>query len=83
MSPSRRWMRRRARLCGRDLLDLQRTFKLPVIFITHDFGEAYLLADQLAVLVEGKLLQCANAGRGGRPSGESAGGAAPPAAATS
>jgi len=43
----------------RDLLDLQRAFKLPVIFITHDFGEAYLLADQLAVLVEGKLLQCA------------------------
>uniref|UniRef100_A0A7C1FF41 ABC transporter ATP-binding protein n=1 Tax=Caldilinea aerophila TaxID=133453 RepID=A0A7C1FF41_9CHLR len=42
-----------------DLLDLQRAFKLPVIFITHDFGEAYLLADQLAVLVEGKLLQCA------------------------
>ncbi len=43
----------------RDLLDLQRAFRLPVIFITHDFGEAYLLAHQLAVLVEGKLLQCA------------------------
>jgi len=42
----------------RDLLDLQRTLALPVIFITHDFGEAYLLADQLAVLVEGRLLQC-------------------------
>ena len=26
--------------------------------MTHDLGEAYLLADQLAVLVEGKLLQC-------------------------
>lgn len=43
----------------RDLLDLQQALKLPVIFITHDFGEAYLLANQLAVLVEGKLLQCA------------------------
>ncbi len=45
-------------LLRRDLLDLQRTLRLPVIFITHDFGEAYLLADQLAVLVEGRLLQC-------------------------
>lgn len=45
-------------LLRRDLLDLQRSLQLPVIFITHDFGEAYLLADQLAVLVEGRLLQC-------------------------
>ena len=45
-------------LLRRDLLDLQRSLQLPVIFITHDFGEAYLLADQLAVLVEGQLLQC-------------------------
>lgn len=44
-------------LLRRDLLDLQRTLALPVIFITHDFGEAYLLADQLAVLVEGRILQ--------------------------
>ncbi|HHW86729.1 MAG TPA: ABC transporter ATP-binding protein [Chloroflexi bacterium] len=44
-------------LLRRDLLDLQRSLQLPVIFITHDFGEAYLLADQLAVLVEGRLLQ--------------------------
>jgi molybdate transport system ATP-binding protein len=45
-------------LLRHDLLSLQRSLNLPVIFITHDFGEAYLLADQLAVLVEGKLLQC-------------------------
>ena len=45
-------------LLRRDLLGLQRSLELPVIFITHDFGEAYLLADQLAVLVEGRLLQC-------------------------
>ena len=45
-------------LLRRDLLDLQRNLNLPVVFITHDLGEAYLLADQLAVLVEGKLLQC-------------------------
>ena len=40
-----------------DLLALQRSLNLPVIFITHDLSEAYLLADQLAVLVEGRLLQ--------------------------
>lgn len=45
-------------LLRRDLLNLQRSLHLPVIFITHDLGEAYLLADQLAVLVEGRLLQC-------------------------
>lgn len=45
-------------LLRHDLLDLQRSLQLPIIFITHDFGEAYLLADQLAVLVEGQLLQC-------------------------
>ncbi|HHY58397.1 MAG TPA: ABC transporter ATP-binding protein [Chloroflexi bacterium] len=45
-------------LLRHDLLALQRSLHLPVIFITHDFGEAYLLADQLAVLVEGRVLQC-------------------------
>jgi ABC-type Fe3+/spermidine/putrescine transport system ATPase subunit len=45
-------------LLRRDLLDLQRSLTLPVIFVTHDLGEAHLLADQLAVIVEGKLMQC-------------------------
>ena len=44
-------------LLRRDLLTLQRSLQLPVILVTHDLGEAYLLADQLAVIVEGKLLQ--------------------------
>ena len=44
-------------LLRRDLLTLQRSLQLPTILVTHDLGEAYLLADQLAVLVEGKLLQ--------------------------
>ena len=51
----------------RDLLTLQRSLQLPTILVTDDPGEAYLLADQLAVLVEGKLLQRAmpGSGRGG------------------
>jgi len=44
-------------LLRHDLLALQRSLKLPIIFITHDFSEAYLLADQLAVLVGGRILQ--------------------------
>ena len=44
-------------LLRRDLLTLQRSLQLPTILVTHDLGEAYLLADQMAVLVEGKLLQ--------------------------
>jgi molybdate transport system ATP-binding protein len=41
----------------RDLLDLQRTLELPVIFVTHDLGEAYLLADQIVVIEDGRVIQ--------------------------
>lgn len=44
-------------LLRRDLLDLQRSLNLPVLFVTHDLGEAHLLADQLVVIVEGRLMQ--------------------------
>ncbi len=44
-------------LLRRDLLHLQRDLGLPVIFITHDLAEAYLLADQIAVSEAGRLLQ--------------------------
>jgi molybdate transport system ATP-binding protein len=44
-------------LLRRDLLDLQRSLNLPVLFVTHDLAEAHLLADQLVVIVEGKLMQ--------------------------
>ncbi|MDE3089406.1 MAG: ABC transporter ATP-binding protein [Chloroflexota bacterium] len=41
----------------RELLDLQREFKIPTVFVTHDLGEAYFLADRLAVIDRGKILQ--------------------------
>ena len=40
-----------------DLLRLQAELGLPALFVTHDLGEAYLLADQIAVVEAGRLLQ--------------------------
>ena len=40
-----------------ELRDLQHEFKIPVIFVTHDLGEAYFLADQLAVIDGGTIQQ--------------------------
>ncbi|MBI3741538.1 MAG: ABC transporter ATP-binding protein [Chloroflexi bacterium] len=40
-----------------ELLALQRRFKIPTVFVTHDLGEAYFLADKLAVMHVGELLQ--------------------------
>ena len=40
-----------------ELRELQREFGIPVVFVTHDMGEAYFLADQLAVMGAGKVLQ--------------------------
>lgn len=40
-----------------ELHELQREFKIPVLFVTHDLGEAYFLADQLAVLDAGTIQQ--------------------------
>ncbi len=41
----------------RELLTLQREFKIPTVFVTHDLGEAYFLADQLAVIDAGEIVQ--------------------------
>ena len=41
----------------RDLLHLQRTLGVPVVFVTHDLAEAYLLADQIVVIEGGQVLQ--------------------------
>ncbi len=41
----------------RELLHLQRALRIPMVFVTHDLGEAYFLADQLAVIDRGEILQ--------------------------
>ncbi len=41
----------------RELLRLRRDLGLTIIFVTHDLREAHLLADQLAVFDEGRMLQ--------------------------
>lgn len=40
-----------------ELLNLQREIKIPIMFVTHDLGEAYFLADRLAVIDTGKIIQ--------------------------
>lgn len=44
-------------LLRRDLLHLQAELALPTLFVTHDLAEAYLLADRIAVIEAGRLLQ--------------------------
>ncbi|MBA3532386.1 MAG: ABC transporter ATP-binding protein [Ardenticatenales bacterium] len=46
----------RARL-RRELLTVQRQLQLPTILVTHDLAEAHMLAERIAVLDEGRLLQ--------------------------
>ena len=41
----------------RELLRLRRDLGLTIVFVTHDLREAHLLADQLAVFDEGRMLQ--------------------------
>jgi ABC-type sulfate/molybdate transport systems ATPase subunit len=41
-----------------ELCELQHEFRIPAVFVTHDLGEAYFLADQLAVIDSGIILQC-------------------------
>ncbi len=45
-----------------ELRDLQREFKIPTVFVTHDLGEAYFLADRLAVIDAGAILQIGRPG---------------------
>lgn len=46
----------RARL-RRELLALQRRVQVPTLLVTHDLAEAHMLADRMAVLDDGQLLQ--------------------------
>ncbi|MCL4394227.1 MAG: ABC transporter ATP-binding protein [Chloroflexi bacterium] len=40
-----------------DVLALQRQIRVPIVFVTHDLGEAYFLADRLAVIDGGRIWQ--------------------------
>lgn len=41
-----------------ELLQIQRKLKKTVIFITHDIDEAFKLGDTVAIMRDGKLIQC-------------------------
>ncbi len=41
----------------RDLLGLVDTFQVPLIFVTHDFGEAYLLGQTIVIVAAGRAIQ--------------------------
>ncbi|MHB1421028.1 MAG: ABC transporter ATP-binding protein, partial [Bacillota bacterium] len=41
----------------RDLLNLYSNFKIPILFVTHNLEEAFLLGEKIAVMDQGKLLQ--------------------------
>jgi ABC-type sulfate/molybdate transport systems ATPase subunit len=43
----------------REIKTLQQRLKTSMLFVTHDLGEAALLADEMAVLEKGRVLQCA------------------------
>jgi molybdate transport system ATP-binding protein len=40
-----------------ELVRLQRAFQIPIVFVTHDLREAHLLADSVAVMDDGRVLQ--------------------------
>jgi len=40
-----------------ELVRLQREFQIPIVFVTHDLREAHLLADSVAVIDAGHVLQ--------------------------
>ncbi len=40
-----------------DLQRLQQEYRVPVIFVTHDLAEAFLLGEKMAVIADGRLLQ--------------------------
>jgi molybdate transport system ATP-binding protein len=43
-----------------ELVRLQRGLSVPIVFVTHDLREAHLIADRIAVLDEGRVLQLAS-----------------------
>ncbi|MEI6046750.1 MAG: ABC transporter ATP-binding protein [Chloroflexota bacterium] len=43
-----------------NLVELSRRLAVPVVFVTHDLEEAYMLADRIAVYDQGQILQYAS-----------------------
>ncbi|MCR9256584.1 MAG: choline ABC transporter ATP-binding protein [Alphaproteobacteria bacterium] len=41
-----------------ELLDLQRTLKRTIIFVSHDLDEAFKLGDRIAIMEGGRIVQC-------------------------
>ncbi len=41
----------------RELVRIRQQLNIPIIFVTHDLDEAYMLADRLFIIHEGRLLQ--------------------------
>ncbi len=41
----------------REIAELRRVFEMPVVLVTHDLDEAVMLADRMAVLHRGRMLQ--------------------------
>ncbi|MFS8111438.1 ABC transporter ATP-binding protein [Rhizobium jaguaris] len=46
-----------------DLLAIQKQFGTTIVLVTHDMDEAFHLGDKIAVMSEGKLLQCSEPGK--------------------
>lgn len=44
-----------------ELLNLQRTLKKTIVFITHDLNEALLLGDRIAIMKDGEIVQIGTA----------------------
>ncbi|MCT4507621.1 MAG: ABC transporter ATP-binding protein [Tepidibacter sp.] len=42
------------------LLDIKQSFNIPIVFVTHDLDEAYMLGDKIAIMDEGKFLDIGN-----------------------
>src|SRR5205807_7886017 len=47
---------------SRELINMLRALEVPVVLVTHDFSEAAQLADELAVIDHGRIIQRGNAG---------------------
>lgn len=41
-----------------ELVNLQKKLKKTIVFITHDINEAFMLGDKIAIMRNGKLVQC-------------------------